>query len=109
MGKVREGLKLEEHENAGTKTFVWKKRFQKMKAHVRHLSEQGSKQLQNTGRNKTGTHFPSSKFMRRHWRYTGGFRWIPIIDAVLKKDAPNEVLGPRQYKSKINRDSKKTI
>lgn len=52
-----------------------------------------------------GTHFPSFKF-RRHRRYAGGFRWIPIIDAVLKKDALDEVLGLRQYKSKINRNSK---
>lgn len=80
-----------------------------MKAHLRHLSEQGSKKLQNTGRNKIGTHFPSSKFKRRHRRYAGGFWWILEIDAVLKKDVLNEVLGPRQYKTKINRDSKKTV
>lgn len=47
--------------------------------------------------------------MRRHRRYAGGFWWILEIDAVLKKDVLNEVLGPRQYKTKINRDSKKTI
>lgn len=56
-----------------------------------------------------GAHFPSSKFMRRHRRFSGGFWWIPEIDAVLKKDAPDEVLGPRRYKSKINHNSKKTI
>lgn len=56
-----------------------------------------------------GAHFPSSKFMRRRRRYSGGFWWIPEIDAVLKKDAPDEVLGPRRYKSKINHNSKKTI